>query len=554
MQQPGKRQRADTLSAVLTHAADHFGNDPAGAETKGAEILNSIPGQQQALLLLVCARRLQGDKEGARAVLEAMAEALPGLAAVHYELGLVLGGLGETKEAIAALSRVVELEPNDPSAWRALGNQLGRAGDDAGAGRVFAKHLSNSLKELALLEGATAQPDTQLGTAEAMLRELLNIHRTDVSAMHMLAKIALRLNRFEDAEKLLIRALELSPGFAAARHDLIMVLDREMKWRELLVQADIALKHEPLNIGYRGMKAQSLGMLGEYERAKEGYEALLADHPEVLDHWIGYGHVLRSIGRTDDAIAAYRRSVELRPGFGSAYMSLANLKTFRFTVADVETMQDHLRRFDLPDKDRRQLHFALGKALEDRGDYADSFENYRKGSALRRKSSRDDPQVTARHVSRSKALFGPGFFRARAGFGCPSPDPIFIVGLPRSGSTLIEQILSSHSAIEGTTELQDITHLTTRLDEYEGKYPDILKDLGRSELTALGEEYLERTRVHRKLGRPFFIDKMPSNFEHVGLIQLILPNAKIIDARRHPLGCGFSNFKQRFRQRNELHL
>jgi tetratricopeptide (TPR) repeat protein len=548
MEHANRSQPAERLSAALRAAADGFGRDPALAEARARDVLASVPGQQQALLLLVCARRLRGDKEGARAILEAMAKALPGLAAVHYELGLILGGLGETGAAVAALSRVVELEPNHPAAWRALGNQLGQAGDNEAAGRAFAKHFSVAQKELALLEGATAQADAQLGPAEAMLRELLSINLTDVSAMHMLAKIGIRLGRYEDVERLLARTLELAPGFTAARYDYAKVLQEQRKWEPLLAQVEILLGKDRENPSYRVLKAEALTALGYHDRSIENYEAMLSDFPEDSFLWTGYGHALRTLGRYDDSISAYRRAVALSPELGRAWWSLANLKTFRFTAGDVQTMQDQLRRSDLPAEDRYPLNFALGKALEDREDFAESFANYHEGNRLQRAGLREI-HVLTRYVQHCKTLFTPGFFRDRAGAGCPTLDPIFIVGLPRSGSTLLEQILSSHSAIEGTAELPDITHIVVRLNGGKGYYPTALERLDGGELRALGEEYLQLTQVHRKLGRPFFIDKMPSNFEHVALIHLMLPNAKIVDVRRHPLGCCFSNFKQYFENR-----
>ena len=546
MVQSGKSGPAGRLSGVLAGVADLFGTDPALLEARSGEILDAVPGQQQALLLLVCARRMRGDKAGARGLLEAMAKALPGLAAVQYELGLLLGGMGESRAAAAAFSRVVALEPNHPLAWRALGDQLARTGDNAAAGAAYARQVKVSLKELTLLEDAAGQDAGQLGPAENMLRELLKVHRSDAFLMHRLAKIGMRLGRYDDAEQLLARALDIAPAFTAARHDYVALLDRRAKWGDLLSQLDILLKSDPLNPRYRALRASSFMMAGEYKQALADYEKLLADDPSDVHQWIGYGHALRAVGRHNDGVAAYRRALELRPAFGSAYRSLANLKTFRFSTAEIATLRSQVRRADLPDEERQQLLFALGRASEDQGEYAESFEHFRKGSVLRRMHNSHDPEISHRYVQRCKAMFTPEFFRVRAGSGCTSPDPIFVVGLPRSGSTLIEQILASHSAIEGTTELPDLVHLVARLDGNAGKYWGVLGGLGRPELQALGEEYLERTRIQRKLGKPFFIDKLPNNFEHVGFIHLILPNARIIDMRRHPLSCGWSMFSHDF--------
>ena len=266
---------------------------------------------------------------------------------------------------------------------------------------------------------------------------------------------------------------------------------------------------------------------------------------------MSYGHSLKTIGRQADCIAAYRRCLALGPQLGEAWWSLANLKTFRFDETDVAAMEAQLARGDIGEEDRFHLQFALGKALEDAGAFERSFGHYRDGAALRRAAIDYDADHTTAHAARSKAVLTRALFDARPDWGSAAPDPIFIVGLPRSGSTLIEQILSSHSAVEGTMELPDIISIARRLGgrqrrDQPSAYPEALEALDAETCLALGEEFLERTRIQRKLGRPFFIDKMPNNFAHVGLIHLILPRAKIIDARRHPLGCCFSAFKQHF--------
>jgi tetratricopeptide (TPR) repeat protein len=266
---------------------------------------------------------------------------------------------------------------------------------------------------------------------------------------------------------------------------------------------------------------------------------------------MSYGHSLKTAGRQSQSIAAYRKAIELSPQLGDAYWSLANLKTFRFTPAEIAAMRKQLARTDLAAEDRYHVHFALGKALEDAHEFAASFEHYAEGNRLRRAAIHYDPDRTTGSVDRSRQLFSTDFFAARAGAGAPEPDPIFIVGLPRAGSTLVEQILASHSLVEGTMELPDITAIVQSLTRpREGgtssRYPEIVASLGHAELRGLGERYLAQTRIQRKTGAPFFIDKMPNNWAYVGLIALILPNAKIIDARRHPLSCCFSGFKQHF--------
>jgi tetratricopeptide (TPR) repeat protein len=292
-----------------------------------------------------------------------------------------------------------------------------------------------------------------------------------------------------------------------------------------------------------------LSRIGEYERASGIYAELLQECPANAKVWLSYGHVLKTEGRQDECIAAYRQSIVRNPVFGEAYWSLANLKTFRFDAAELAAMHAQLAKPDLDGSDRLHLHFAVGKAFEDAGDYAQSFEHYAQGNALQRAGNRYDADLNATRIERLRGHFTRDFFSQRAGSGYDAPDPIFIVGMPRAGSTLLEQILSSHSQVEGTTELPEIISLAKELREQSDTdeiavYAEVLAGKNAAELRAMGELYVERTRIHRKTQRPFFIDKMPNNFLHIGLIQLLLPNAKIIDARRHPMGCCFSNFKQ----------
>jgi len=437
------------------------------------------------------------------------------------------------------------------TAYRAQGDRLTIEGDSAGADRAYAAAIKASTSDPALMEAAAALAEGKLAIAEPLLRTRLKQAPTDVAAIRMLAEVGARLGRYGDAEKLLTRALELAPSFEAARHNLAIVLYRQQKGEAALQEIERLLQSDPNNPGYRNLMAAALARLGEYARALPLYLKLLKDMPGEARLWLSYGHALRSTGRQDECIAAYRRCIALAPGFGEAYWSLANLKTYRFGVPEIAAMRDALKRTDLRDEDRYHLEFSLGKALEDDGDFGASFGHYEKGNALRRKSAGYSADETTAHMRRSKALFARAFFDERAGSGASAPDPIFVVGLPRAGSTLIEQILSSHSQVEGTMELPDLSHLARELGEQKrkgdvSKYPETLGGLDRERLRVLGETYIARTRVQRKTGRPFFIDKMPNNFAHVGMIHLILPNAKIIDARRHPMASCFSAFKQHF--------
>jgi Flp pilus assembly protein TadD len=539
------------LATALAHAARLLGPSPDLAEAQSREILKVAPDQPEARLLLAAALRRQGSAASALEILQALARAHPAAAPVQVELGLVHAALGRGPDAIAALRRAVGIDPSHAQAWRALGDALGLAGETAEADQAYMRSIKASARDPALVEAATALIEDRLAVAERLLREHLKRRPTDVAAIRMLAELGVRLGRFDDAETLLARALELAPSFTAARHNYATVLYRQNKPVQAIAEADRLLADDPANPSLRNLKAAALGRTGDYKQSVALYESVLAAYPDQPKTWMSLGHALKTLGRTDEAVAAYRRCLALAPNLGEAYWSLANLKTVRFTYADVAAMQGQLARADLAEEDRFHLHFALGKALEDRADYARSFEHYAAGNGLRRQGLAYDAEETSGHVRRSKALLTGEFFAARAGQGCAAPDPIFIVGLPRAGSTLIEQILASHSRVEGTMELHDITAMVRRLSGRRKRgdvsaYPESAAALTHEELGELGAEYLERTRVQRKTGRPLFIDKLPNNFAHLGLIRLILPRATVIDARRHPMACGFSLFKQHF--------
>lgn len=454
-------------------------------------------------------------------------------------------------DTIARLEALVARDPQSADGWRALGDAWTARGNSAAADAAYAQSIRAATRDPELLRAANALVAGELAVAEPILRARLKRAPTDVAAIRMLAELASRLGRYGEAEKLLARALELAPGFRAARHNYALVLHRQNRAGDALAQIDILAAEEPDNPALANLKAAVLGRIGEYEDALDLYARVLDRQPAQPKVWMSYGHALKTVGRQGDAVDAYRRAIALEPGMGEVWWSLANLKRVTFDAADIAAMQRALEGGELTAEDRFHLHFALGKALEDAGEYAASFRHYAEGNAQRRAMVRYEPDEIAAHVERSAALFTPAFFAARQDYGSPAPDPIFILGMPRAGSTLIEQILASHSQVEGTMELPDLPQIAARLGgrklrSQDSAYPEVLADLSPQECAALGEEYLERTRIQRKTDAPFFIDKMPNNFLHVGLIRLILPKAKIIDARRHPLACCFSNFKQHF--------
>ena len=447
---------------------------------------------------------------------------------------------------LAACRRVIAADPHRADIYRLAARAYRVLGEAVEAERMEIAAIEASVHDPQLQEAAAALAANVLHVAEPILRARLKETPEDVAAIRMLAELAGRIGRNRDAEMLLRRALELAPAFHAARSNLALVLHRQNRTEEALDELAKLSVVDPDNPGYANLKAAALGRIGEFEEAIALYEILLqrgSKHPKV---WMSYGHALKTVGRQEESIEAYRRAVALQPALGEVWWSLANLKTVRFSDADVASMEAALTGSNLAIEDRFHLEFALGKAYEDRKDPARSFGHYASGNALRRAQLRYDPDEISGQVDRAIETFTSQFFASRAAYGCDAPDPIFILGMPRAGSTLIEQILSSHSQVEGTMELPDIPALANQSEEGGASYPEALVTLSAEETRRLGQSYLDRTHIQRKEGKPFFIDKLPNNWLHIGFIHLILPNAKIIDARRHPLDCCFSNFKQHF--------
>jgi tetratricopeptide (TPR) repeat protein len=544
-------QPLGSLEVALSHATRLLPAQPALAAEQAAEILKVVPEHPVATLLLAVAHRACGDSGAALEGLQQLCRKQPGWAAAQYELGMTLGSVGQGEAAIAALRHAVALKPDMPDAWRALGDHLAAIGDADGADAAYARHIKAATKDPRLLAPAAALVDNRIPEAEALLRQHLKDYPTDVAALRMLAEVAARLRRYADAQALLERCLELAPSFDAARHNYATVLNRQGKSAAALPHVEQLLAREPRNPGYRNLKGALLANIGDYAGSAQVYAQVLQEFPQQPKVWMSYGHSLKTSGSRADAVAAYRRAIDAQPNLGEAYWSLANLKTFRFSEADLLGIRNALARDDLSDEDRLHFEFSLGKALEDEGSYEESFVHYARGNALRRKSHPYSAAENSSFVRRSKALFTKEFLAARTGAGIAAPDPIFILGLPRAGSTLLEQILASHSLVEGTMELPDIPRIARELAgsngaDGEARFFEAVAALSGAQLRTLGERYLEDTRIFRKTGAPFFIDKMPNNCLYVGLIHLILPNATIIDARRHPLGCSFSCFKQHF--------
>jgi len=513
-------------------------------------LLATVPENRDVLYLRARAQRLSGATAAALATLAELERLHPRFSRLYEERGLCHVVLKEAPQAISALLEAVHINPALSASWSMLEGLYRMTGQATNAAAAAA-HVA-TLKQLPseVVAATGLFSDGELGAAEELVRAFLLRHGHHVEAMRLLARIGIERDVLDDAQLLLEGVLELAPDYQAARADYVRVLNERHLYKEAREQAARLLATDPANRDFRTVHALTSVGLGQHERAIGEYRGLLEGAAQPAELHLSIAHSLKTLGRTSEAIGEYRAAAAARPGFGDAYWSLANLKTYRFEEAEVAAMRAAEAAPLTSVVDRYHLCFALGKALEDAGEYAQSFRFYERGNALRRDASRYRPEAHEENTRLQKAVCTPELFARHAGGGATAADPIFIVGLPRSGSTLIEQILASHSQVEGTHELADVPRIVAGLrgreaDAGNPHYPDALGRMSEGDFRRLGEKYLADTRVYRT-GKPRFIDKMPNNFRHIGLIHLMLPNATIIDARREPMACCFGNFKQLF--------
>ncbi|MBC7768032.1 MAG: sulfotransferase [Phycisphaerales bacterium] len=534
-------------NALVSQALKVMNANPAEAEALLRAALQTDPRNDDAQLVLSEALRKKGDLAEALKFARLQVEARPHWFGAQRQLGIILSELNEPLPASLALKRAAELNAGHPTIWRELADQLALAGDAKAAAAAYTRY-SIAPPEPRLLPAVEALQANDAEKAETILQAHLRRLPGDVVAIRMLSEAQARAGRTADAEASLRKVLALAPEFGFARHSLGQLLMGVGRLEEADAEAEYLLQLDPNNEGSRRLKAAILNNLGAFDEAVAVYEKLLKDTPTHAGTWMSYGHVLKTIGRTGEGVEAYRKSIALEPRMGVSYFSLANLKTFKFAESELLQMETQLRRDDLTVNDRVHLLYALGKAHEDAKAVEPAFRRYAEGAKLYRSTIDYDSSRLTALVEASERLLTAEFFADRAG-GCEAQDPIFIVGLPRAGSTLLEQILASHSMVEGTMELGDLNAIAFEIGGQgaaEAVYIDALPALDADRRRALGETYLRTTRIQRKRGAPLFINKMPNDFRHIGLIQLILPHAKIIDARRHPMACGWSCFKQHF--------
>ncbi|MCB2080728.1 MAG: sulfotransferase [Novosphingobium sp.] len=545
----------EQMAQALKNAQDAL---RAGRFTDSLDAAQAILAERgeepEALYVAAVACRYCERFADAADLLERLHAASPEYGRAWQEAGHLARAQGKVEDALAAYGRATRFNPALEASWRAQMELFASTGRPAQAAssRAQAERLKHLPREL--LAVTNHLHEGRLLRAEELCRHYLRSHPRDVEGMRLLAQIGIKFGILDDAEFLLESAAAFDPENVQVRLDYIDALRRRQKFEAARDQAEALYAREPGNPLFQSHLAIESMQSGDFPRAFELFDAVLEQVPNDPATLTSRGHALKTIGREEEAVASYQAACAAKPDHGDAWYSLANLKTYRFTEAELGAMHDQTDRSDLAFMDRVHLAFALGKAHEDRGEFEPSFRFYEQGNTLKRRQTRYDADAMTAEMRGQVENCTPELFAAKTGMGHDAPDPIFIVGLPRAGSTLLEQILASHSMIDGTLELPDVLALAHRLrgrKAGQSLYPQVLHELSGEQLDQLGRSYIESTGIHRQ-GAPFFIDKMPNNFRHIGLIQLILPNAKIIDARRDPMDCCFSGFKQLFAEGQEF--
>jgi tetratricopeptide (TPR) repeat protein len=520
------------------------------------DVLKSDPKNTEALYMSAVCRRYKREFPAALDLLAKLKDEAPEDGRAHQEEGHALRDMGRSNDALLAYSQACRFNPALEASWRNQLKILSGNGMQNQAAQVRAQLERLQALPPILLSVMDLIGQGRLLKAEDICRQFLLKAPQHTEGMRLLASIGMRLGVLDDAEFLLESALRFEPDNTAIRIDYVQILRKRQKFSKSLEQAQRLLDSAPQNPQFQSLFGIESMQTGNYDAALVAFDDVLRTLPGDAITLTSKGHVYKTCGDYESAVQSYRAALASQPHYGDAYYSLANLKVYEFSDSEIETMQAHESSGGLSHSDRVYLCFALGKAYEDRHDFETSFRYYERGNQLKKTQSRYDAEQMTVELEAQSNICTADFLTSKSGVGHAAPDPIFIVGLPRAGSTLLEQILSSHSMIDGTLELPNILSLSQRLrrrgrQSDASAYPEILHDLSASELEQFGAQYIDDTRIHRK-SAPFFVDKMPNNFRHIGLIALILPNAKIIDARREPMACCFSGFKQLFAEGQEF--
>ena len=562
MSAPADKHAPSAIEAAVLRIRALMGKSQFRAALDIAEpLLAQVPQNRDVLYMIAVNQRYLGRISHALDTLGTLEVFHPAYARLFQERGHCLVAARDPAAAIQAYLAAVALNPALPASWKALHVLFRTLGHDADAALAASHAATLSSLPVAVVTGRSMLAEGEIHEAERVVRQFLQAHPDHIEGMRLLAQIGMKLDVLDDAEFLLESVLVFDPEYALARHDYCNVLIRRHRHAKALLEIDVLLKPNPADRTYRTLRATALVGSGDHAAALRLYRELALETPQEAELHLSIAHALKTLGKQREAIDSYRRAAGLRSDYGDAYWSLANLKTYRFTADENAAMRRAENAPDTQLVDRYHLCFALGKALEDDCRYADAFRYYERGNGLKRTELNFRIDAVERDTQLQKSVCTAPFFASRRGMGreAGAPGgrhqdnlgyPIFIVGLPRSGSTLLEQILASHSRVEGTMELADVPRLVQTLRGREQspprpRYPGALSELTAAQWRSLGQQYLDDTAIYRT-GKPFFIDKMPNNFRHLGLIHLMLPQAKIIDARREPMACCFSNFKQLF--------
>ncbi len=534
---------------TLRQASGLLASDPARAGGLARAALATAPDNPDALIILGTALRLAGAPADAAAVMAPLVARGGGGWIAPFELARTRLALGESGAAVAPLAAALARNPALAAGWRLLGEIALVSGDFAAARRAWDRQLVAVCREPALAAAAGALAAGRDEEAERLARPALT-GGARAAALHITGEAAARSGRLAEAQRLLAAGVKAAPDADLARQAYAAVLLGAGKPATALAELDILLGHDPADVRARAGKSAALTELGDHAGATAFTAAIAEQFPDQPQGWLVHAVGLRTLGRTEEAAAAWRRCLALAPASSEAWWGLASLTTRRLGRADAVAIATALAAPDLAAEDEPRLRYALGRSAEAAGRFDAAFAAYRQGGAIERQRRGYDPRRMTEFVGQARHLFNGAFFAKGQG-GEPSPAPVFIVGLPRSGSSLVDQILASHPAIEGVGELGEIQAIAdwTALRSPAARtlgYPQALADLPAAERTRLGASYLGWAAARRRLGRPRFTDKAPGNFRHVGLIRLILPGAKVIDVRRHPLGCCVSAFRQYF--------
>ncbi len=519
-------------------------------------ILKDSPQKTEALYMQAVAYRYSKRYGLAQESLTTLKSLSPEFGRAFQEQGHLYTAQGQSRQALEAFAQACRLNSALMASWNAQVKILAVQGNIAAANtaKAQADRLANLPRELVSVTSLISEG--KYLKAENLCRHFLQKNPRYIEAMRLLADIGSRMGILDDADFLLESALEFDPKNIQVRIDYTQLLRKRQKFAQALAQAKHLYDLDPSNPVFQSHYAIQCMQTGDFDKAFELFDSVLKTLPNDTATLTSLGHALKTYGRQDEAIASYRGAIASKPDHGDAYYSLSNLKTYRFTKSELAAMEAQESKENLDYRNRIHFCFALGKAQEDLGDFEKAFTYYERGNRLKRTLSRYDPSQMEEEFSAQSDICSQALFESHQGHGHEAPDPIFIVGLPRAGSTLLEQILASHSQVDGTLELPNILSLSHKLRGRkragEGSlYPKNLFDMSREQLEEFGKNYIENTMIHRK-GAAFFTDKMPNNFRHIGLIHLILPNAKIIDARRDPMSCCFSGFKQLFAEGQEF--